>query len=170
MRYGLTVNVPEEPDVSLWDRRGHEFVKTSTGKWRAKCYPEMGEYSWYSLLKQCGPLDDAWGPTQEWAHAKPGAYYWVRGLDAGRAERADGVGIASGNFMLVIPRTNCTGDLWIARHEPNDELTELTPVLAVPAETLTSLLNADDPEVASEYRDEMLAWLNSHKQKHWKDD
>lgn len=56
MVYNL--NVPEEPDGPLWDMDGHKFEKIRADRWRTRGHGGTWEYSYCSLLQQCGPLTD----------------------------------------------------------------------------------------------------------------
>lgn len=56
MIYDITF--PEEPDGPLWDQDGNKFEKIRDDRWRTRGPGGTWEYSYWSMLQQCGPLTD----------------------------------------------------------------------------------------------------------------
>lgn len=161
------IDLPEEPAGPLWDNKGFRYEKGQDGAWRD---PDGYARSWAALLQQCEPLADEPPLRQAWEQAKPGAYYWVEGCDSGVPSDVSGIGVTTPYLMLTVPPTDGTGLRLLSPDGEDDELTELTPILAVPADALTNLVNARRPEAVREYQNEILDWLGTHKQAHWEDD
>ena len=165
MRYQLAL--PPEPAGPLWDDGGMRYKKGPDGMWR-----DTDGYarSWPELLQYCSPLDDESPTRQVWGQAKPGAYYWAEGIDSTRNSRVRGIGFLNAQRLLTVPPVGIQQGGTLSPDDDADRLDELTPILAVPADTLLNLVNARRPEAAREYQAEILDWLNTHSQKHWEDD
>jgi hypothetical protein len=160
------MSLPEEPAGPLWDDKGMRYEKGRDGEWRD---PDGYARPWAILLQQCGTLDDEPPLRQAWEQSKPGAYYWVEGYDSSIPCRAAGIGVTTPYLMLTVPPVVGTGLCLLSPDDEDDELTELTPILAVPADALTNLVNARRPEAVRGYQNEIIDWLGTHKQAHWED-
>lgn len=165
MRYEL--DLPPEPAGPLWDDEGMRYEKGQDGVWRD---PDGYARPWAVLLQQCGTLADEPPLRQAWEQAKPGAYYWVEGYDSGVPGDVSGIGVATPLHMLAMTPTDDMGPRLLSPDVEDDRLDELVPILAVPADALTNLVNAHRPEAVRECQKEILDWLGTHKQAHWEDD
>lgn len=165
MRYEL--DLPPEPAGPLWDDEGMRYEKDQDGVW---CDKDGYARSWPELLQQCSPLDDEPPTRQVWEQAKPGAFYWAEGIDSTCNSRVRGIGFLSAQRLLTVPPLDIQSGGTLSPDAEDDRLDELTPILAVPADTLLNLANARRPEAVREYQNEILDWLNAHSQKHWEDD
>lgn len=165
MKYEL--NLPPEPAGPLWDDEGMRYEKGRDGVWRD---PDGYARPWAILLQQCGTLYDEPPLRQAWEQAKLGAYYWVEGYDSDEPGDVSGIGVTTPLRMLAVPPTDGTGLRLLSVDSEYDRLDELTPILAVPADMFTNLVNARRPEAVRGYQNEILDWLGTHKQAHWEDD
>ena len=164
MRYEL--DLPTEPAGPLWDDEGIRYEKSQDGVWRDK---DGYARPWAILLQQCGTLADEPPTRQAWEQAKPGAFYWAEGVDSTRGSRVCGIGFLSPQRLLAVPYSNIQEGGTLSPDCEDDRLDGLTPVLAVPADTLISLVNARRPEAVREYQNEILDWLGAHRQTHWEE-
>lgn len=167
MKYQL--DIPKEPDGPVWDQPGHKFEKTNNGTWKGKYYGETYEYSWYSLLQTCGPLTDTPVARRQWESAIPGAYYWIRGYDSLRQSNLNGIGCAKSTRNLVCFDSDKSDFGTILQGYEDDDLTERTPILAVPADDLIELFSTDEEPIIDHLQAKIYDWLEDHPQVHWEE-
>ena len=166
-------NLPQEPDGPLWDQDGSKCVKAGPGTWK-RTNPDTGElnyFSWKGLLILSEHLTDIHPIREAWNQAQPGAHYWIDGFDSDEGSPAKGIGYPDKNRILHVPDAGSSKseELLIAPSEENDDLTEITPVLAVPADDLIELLDARDDPTTDHLQAKIFDWLEDHPQVHWEE-
>ena len=167
------INFPEEPEGPLWDEHGSKCIKEAPGSWK-RTYPDSAAvlyYSWERLLFATKYLIDNTPNREAWNQAHPGAYYWINGFDSNKGSHAEGIGYPDKNRVLHVPDADSAKNEapLITPSEENDELNEITPVLAVPADDLIKLLLSEGAEMIHHLQNKICNWLDIHSQIHWEE-
>lgn len=167
------INFPEEPEGPLWDEHGSKCIKEAPGSWK-RTYPDSSAvlyYSWERLLFATKYLIDNTPNREAWNPAHPGAYYWINGFDSNKGSHAEGIGYPDKNRVLHVPDADSAKNEapLITPSEENDELNEITPVLAAPADDLIKLLRAEDAGTIYHLQAKIRNWLYDHPQVHWEE-